>query len=286
MNPTSRALSCALMLAPIAAMNAQAPNKNLAIDFRTTVTVQGTPDTGVILGHAVGSADKVRMDLKMQGSGAQPSPLSNDGSMSMILSDSGKTVTYLDTKGSHYIKMRPAEMFAQTQQMGVKMDFSNTKATVDSLGPGPAILGHPTKHYRIGTGMTMTINAMGQQQTVTIASTSDYYYASDIKGAVNPFASLSGADMASAFSGSSKEFADKMRAAQAKLPKATPLKASSSATMTVAGMPPRVTTTDAIVTAINWVDADPKAFEVPASYTPLELPGLNGPPAPGATPPK
>ncbi|HJP87151.1 MAG TPA: hypothetical protein VJ852_14265 [Gemmatimonadaceae bacterium] len=285
MNPTSRALSCALMLAPIAAMNAQAPNKNLAIDFRTTVTVQGTPDTGVILGHAVGSADKVRMDLKMQGSGAQPSPLSNDGSMSMILSDSGKTVTYLDTKGSHYIKMRPADMFAQTQQMGVKMDFSNTKATVDSLGPGPAILGHPTKHYRIGTGMTMTINAMGQQQTVTIASTSDYYYASDIKGAVNPFASLSGADMASAFSGSSKEFAEKMRAAQAKLPKATPLKASSSATMTVAGMPPRVTTTDAIVTAIKWVDADPKAFEVPASYTPLELPGLNGPPA-GATPPQ
>ena len=285
MNFRARALGCALVFAPFGAVSAQAANKNLAIDFRTTVIVQGRPDTGVIIGHAIGSSDKVRMDLKMQGSGAAPSPLSSDGSMSMILSDSGKTVTYLDTKGSHYVKMRPAEMFAQTQQMGVKMDFSNTRATVDSLGPGPAILGHPTNHYRIGTGMTMTVNAMGQQQTVTISTTSDYYYASDIKGAVNPFASLSGADMASAFTGSSKDFAEKMKAAQAKLPKATPLKATSSATMTIAGMPPRVTSTDAIVTAIKWVDADPKAFEIPASYTPLELPGLNGQPASGAIPP-
>ena len=285
MNFTACALGCALILAPFGAINAQAPNKNLAIDFRTTVIVQGSPDTGVIIGHAVGGGDKVRMDLTMKGSGANPSPLSNDGSMAMILSDSGKTVTYLDTKGSHYVKMRPAEMFAQTQQMGVKMDFTDTKATVDSLGPGPTILGHPTNHYRIGTGMTMSINAMGQQQTVTISSTSDYYYAADIKGAVNPFASLSGADMASAFTGSSKDFAEKMKAAQAKLPKATPLKATSSARMMVAGMPPRVTTTDAIVTAIKWVDADPKAFEVPAGYTPMELPGLNGQPQSGAIPP-
>lgn len=284
MSLISRALSCVVALAPVA-VSAQTPTKNLAIDFRTTVTVQGQPDTGIILGHAVGAGDRVRMDLTMKGPGAQVSPLSSDGTMSMILSDSGKTVTYLDTKSSHYVRMRPAEMFAQTQQMGVKMDLSNTKATVDSLGPGPAILGHPTSHYRIGTGMTMTINAMGQQQTVNIASTSDYFYATDIKGAVNPFASLSGADMASAFTGSSKEFAEKMKAAQAKLPKGTPLKATSSATMIVSGMPPRVTNTDAVVTGIKWVDADPKAFEVPASYTPLELPGLNGQPPSGAIPP-
>jgi hypothetical protein len=284
MSFTSRALAL-VALAPIASLSAQAPTKNLAIDFRTTVTVQGMPDTGIITGRAVGAADKVRMDLTMKGPGSQVSPLSADGSMSMIISDSGKTVTYLDTKGSHYIRMRPAEMFAQMQQMGAKMDLSDTKATVDNLGPGPSILGHPTTHYRVATGMTMNINAMGQQQTVNIASASDYYYANDIKGAVNPFANLSGADMASALSGSSKEFADKLKVAQAKLPKATPLKATSTATMTVSGQT-RITNTDAVVTAINWVDADPKAFEVPASYTPLQLPGLNGqPPAGGTIPP-
>lgn len=286
MSIISRALSAALIaLAPCAAISAQTPGKNLSMDFRTTVTVQGA-DSGVITGHAVGSADKVRMDLTMKGSGAQVSPLSTEGGMSMILSDSGKTVTYLDAKNSHYIRMRPAEMFAQSQQMGVKMDLTNTKATVDSLGPGPSILGHPTTHYRIGTGLTMSINAMGQQQTVNIVSTSDYYYATDIKGALNPFASLSGADMASAFTGSSKEFADKLKAAQAKLPKGTPLKATSTATMSIAGMPSRITNTDAIVTSIKWVDADPKAFDVPAGYTPIQMPGLNEPPAGGAVPPK
>ena len=282
MSLTSRALSCALIaVAPIAAISGQTPTKNLAIDFRTTITVQGQPDTGIIIGHAIGSSDKIRMDLTMKGTGSQVTPLATDGVMTMIVSDTGKTVTYLDTKNSHYIRMRPAEMFAQMQQMGAKMDLSNTKATVDSLGTGPVILGHPTSHYRIGTGMTMNINAMGQQQTVAIASTSDYYYATDIKGEINPFANLSGADMASAFTGTSKEFADKLKAAQAKLPKATPLKATSSATMTVSGQT-RVTNTDAVVTAIKWVDADPKAFEVPASYTPLQMPGLNGPPPSGS----
>ena len=276
MSFTSRALACALItLAPIATIRAQAGNQNLAIDFRTTVTTSDTPDTGVIVGHAVGSADKVRMDLTMKGAGAQTTPLAADGSMSMILTDSGKTVTYLDTKGSRYIRMRPADMLAQSQQMGVKMDFTNTKATVDSLGAGPAILGHPTTHYRIGTGMTMNVSAMGQQQTVTIASTSDYYYATDIKGSVNPFSSFSGADMASALTGSNKDFAEKMKAVQAKLPKGTPLKATSSATMTIAGMPPRVTSTDAIVTGIKWVAADPKAFEVPPTYKALDMSSLN-----------
>lgn len=286
MKSLSRALSCAIVLAPITAVSAQSTSQNLAIDFRTTVIVSGTADTGVIIGHAVGNADKVRMDLTMKGSGSQVTPLASDGSMSMILSDSGKTVTYLDTKGSRYIRMRPADMLAQSQQMGVKMDFTDTKASVDSLGSGPAILGHPTSHYRITTGMTMNVSAMGQQQTVTIANTSDYYYATDIKGAVNPFSTFSGADMASALTGSNKDFADKMKAVQSKLPKGTPLKATSSATMTIAGMPPRVTSTDAIVTGIKWVAADPNAFEVPAGYKPLDMTGLNvQPQSGGAIPP-
>ena len=284
----SRALSVAFItLAPVATIAPQAPAKTLAMDFRTTVIVQGQADTGVILGHAVGSTDKVRMDLTMKGAGANVTPLSSDGVMTMIISDSGKTVTYLDSKNSQYIRMRPAEMFAQTQQMGVKMDLTDTKATVDSLGAGPTILGHPTTHYRVGTGMTMNINAMGQQQTVNIASTADYYYATDIKGALNPFAGLSGADMTHAFTSTSKDFAEKLKAAQAKLPKGTPLKATSTATMSIAGMPSRVTNTDAVVTGIKWVDADPKVFNVPANYTPVQLQGLNGPPPAGAAiPPK
>jgi len=252
------------------------------------VITSGVPDTGIIQGHAVGSADKMRMDLTMKGPGAQVSPLGGSaGEVSMILSDSGKTVTYLDTKASHYLRVRPADMLAQAQRSGWNVGFSGTEAKVDNLGAGPTILGHPTSHYRIGTGMTMTINAMGQVQVVKISSTSDYYYANDIRGVINPFASLSGGDMAAMFGSSSKEFADKMKAMQAKLPNSTPLRASSSSTMISQGQT-RVTNTQAEVTSVQWVDANPKVFEIPSTFTPVTLPGMAGAPGAqgGAIPPR
>jgi hypothetical protein len=280
----------ALVVAPLSYVNAQAgppaaAGKNLAMDFRTTVIIEGMPDTGVIKGHAVGSADKLRMDLTMKGPGAQVTPLGGAGSeVSMILTDSGKTVTYIDSKNNKYLRVRPADMLVQAQQTGVKMDFSGTEAKVDNLGAGPAILGHPTSHYRVGTGMTMTISGMGQVQTVKISSSSDYYYANDIKGVVNPFASLSGGDMAAMLGSSNKEFADKMKAIQEKLPNGTPLRASSTATMIAQGQT-RVTNTQAEVTSVQWVDANPKAFEIPSTYTPMTVPGMGGAQA-GAIPPK
>jgi hypothetical protein len=274
----------ALVLAPLSYAHAQSAGKTLAMDFRTIISVQGRPDTGVIVGHAVGTADKMRIDVSMKGSNTPAGPVA-DSSVSMIVTDTGKTITYIDSKKSQFLRVRPAEMVAQAQQMGsMKMDFSETTAKVDNLGAGPAILGHPTSHYRVTTGMTMNINAMGQQQTVRIASTNDTYFATDIKSNLNPFASLSGGDMANMFGTTNKDFADKMKAVQAKLPRGTPLRALSTATIVNQGQT-RVTSSAAEVTGIKWVDADPKVFEVPANYTAVQLPGMGGSSS-GAIPPK
>jgi hypothetical protein len=286
MRLASRLVSAlALTAAPFAYAHAQDAGKNLALDFRTTVIVQGRPDTGVITGHAVGTADKMRVDVKMQGSGSQPGMLSSQGEVSMIVTDSGKTITYLDSKNNQFLRVRPTEMVAQAQLMGgMKMDFSDTEAKVDNLGAGPTILGHPTAHYRVATGMTMKISAMGQEQTVKIGSTTDTYYATDIKGDLNPFASVSGGDMANMFGTTNKDFATKLKAVQAKLPKGTPLRAVSSSTLVSQGQT-KVTNSQAEVTSIQWVAADPKAFEVPATYTAAPLPSISGGRS-EATPPK
>lgn len=285
MTLASRLLSTAVfVLAPLSYSNAQTAGKTLSMDFRTTVSVQGAPDSSVMLGHAVGNPDKMRLDVK--GSGTPLSPLASDSLVSMIVTDSGKTITYIDAKKSQYLRVRPAELVTQAQQMGgMKMDFSGTEAKVDSLGAGPTILGHPTSHYRLATGMTMSISAMGQQQTVKIASMTDTYYATDIQGVLNPFASMSGGDMANMFGTANAEFANKLKAAQAKLPKRTPLRASSSATIVSQGQT-RVTNSAAEVTGVQWVVADPKAFEIPANYAPVQLPGMPGSLAPAAIPPK
>ena len=277
------ALAAVVVFAPLMNADAQTAGKTLAIDFRMSNSVQGTPDTGVIVGHAIGTADKMRLDLSMKGASAKVTPIA-DSAVSMIVTDSGKTITYLDAKKSQFLRVRPAEMVAQAQQMGgMKMDFSETSAKVDSLGAGPAILGHPTSHYRVTTGMTMTISAMGQQQTVKIASSNDAYYATDIKGFLNPFSTLTGGDMSAIFGTTNKDFGDKMKAVQQKLPKGTPLRALSSATIVAQGQT-RVTNSAAEVTAIQWVDTNPKTFEVPSNYTATQLPGMGGSSS-GAIPP-
>jgi len=277
------ALVAVVVFAPLMNADAQTAGKTLAIDFRMSNSVQGTPDTGVIVGHAIGTADKMRLDLSMKGASAKVTPIA-DSAVSMIVTDSGKTITYLDAKKSQFLRVRPAEMVAQAQQMGgMKMDFSETSAKVDSLGAGPAILGHPTSHYRVTTGMTMTISAMGQQQTVKIASSNDAYYATDIRGFLNPFSTLTGGDMSAIFGTTNKDFGDKMKAVQQKLPKGTPLRALSSATIVAQGQT-RVTNSAAEVTAIQWVDTNPKTFEVPSNYTATQLPGMGGSSS-GAIPP-
>jgi hypothetical protein len=278
------AVAAMLVFAPLSRAVAQNAGKDLAMDFRMTSSVQGTPDTGVIVGHAVGTADKMRLDLTMKGAAARVTPIS-DSAVSMIVTDSGKTITYLDSKRNQFLRVRPAEMVAQAQQMGgMKMDFSETTAKVDSLGAGPAILGHSTSHYRVTTGMTMTISAMGQQQTVKIASTNDAYYANDIKGYLNPFTTLTGGDMAGIFGTTNKDFGDKMKAVQQRLPKGTPLRALSTATIVAQGNT-RVTNSAAEVTGVSWIATDPKIFEVPTTYTAAQLPGMGGSSS-GAIPPK
>jgi hypothetical protein len=287
MRSALRVASIGLVIAaPIYHLHAQNAGKQLAMDFRTTIAVAGEPDTSMIVGHAVGTASKMRLDVSMKGANAHVSPIA-DSVVTMIVTDSGKTIAYLDAKKSQYLLLRPAEMIAQAQQTGgMKMDFSETTAKVDNLGAGPVLLGHPTSHYRVATAMTMTISAMGQAQIVKISSTNDTFYATDIAGDLNPFASLSGGDMANMFGTTNKDFADKMKAAQAKLPKGVPLRALSSNTIIAQGQT-RTRNSVAEVTALKLTDADPKAFEIPASYTAVQLPGLGGSSSDGgAIPPK
>ncbi len=267
--------TAALALVPAAIAGAQVAGKDLALDFRTSTTMEGSADSGVLTGHIVGSGTKVRIDMATEG-GRSPTPLATEGPVSMIVSDSGRTITYLDSKNNQYMTVRPSEMLAEARQMGVvNMQFSDTDARVESLGAGPRILGHPTSRYRVATRMTMTISGMGQQESVKIASTTEYYFPTDIKSAINPFAAITGTDMMGMLGGNNKEFSDKLKAAEGKLPKAPPLRTSTTATITTGGIN-RVTRSNTEVTSVRWVNADPKVFEIPAGYTAVEVPIMGG----------
>lgn len=264
-----------LAFAPLSVAVAQNAGKELALDFRTSTSMEGAPETSVLTGHIVGSGNKIRIDMSTSG-GRSPSPLATEGPVSMIVSDSGKTIIYLDARNSQYMSFRPGAMLADAQEMGgVKMVFSDTDAKVESLGAGPRILGHPTSRYRVSTKLTMSITGMGQTQTVKIASTTEYFYPTDIKSTMNPFASITGTDMVGVFGGSNKDFAAKLKAAESRLPKAPPLRTSTTASITTDGIT-RVTRSNTEVTSVQWVSADPKVFEIPAGYTAVKLPTMGG----------
>lgn len=273
-------LGCALSSSAIA----QAPSKTLSEDFRLVTTIKGSADTTVVLGHAVGSPSLMRIDVTTSGTNSLNSPVMSSGKVGMIVSDSGRTITYIDSEKQRYIRVRPAEMVQQAQATGgMSMHFTETAATVDSLGPGPVILGHPTLKYHVTTGMAISMDAHGVQQVIRVSNTTDYYYASDITGELNPFATLSGGDMLDLLAKSNKDMIDKKKAVLQKLPKRTPLRALYSATIVSQGQT-RVTDSSVEVTAVKWVDADPKAFDVPANFTAQPLPGMGGSSG-GATPP-
>ncbi|HEY0528525.1 MAG TPA: hypothetical protein VGD02_06825 [Gemmatimonadaceae bacterium] len=284
-NKARAILFAAIIAAPLANIDAQASGQQLAEDFRVVTTMAGANDTAYITGHAVGDATRLRIEVNTTGVGSQVSPLNANGPVSMIVSDSGKTITYLDSQRSTYLRVRPADMIQNMQQMGgMTMQFSETTANVDSLGAGPTLLGHPTSRYRVNTGMTMNMSAMGQSQSMKFSSSTEYLFARDVNGALNPFASLSGGDMVNMFGSANKDFADKMRAVQAKLPKGTPLRATSTATMSAQG-DTRTTSTVAEVTSLKWVPADKNAFEIPATYKETQLPSM-GAMGGGAPPPR
>jgi len=272
-------LSAALfaLAAPLCQAAAQKPGRDIALDFRMSTVTTGAVGNEVVTGRVIATNDRARLDMKRDGGGVRAAPLPGNGDVSMIVTDGGKTLTYIDAANRTYMRMRPAEMIADVQKMGgLTMQFSGTVATVDNLGAGPSILGHPTAHYLVTTGMTIAMNAMGQQQTVQISSKTDYYYATDISSSLNPFAAMSGTDLGTMFGGTNRDFADKMRAAQAKLPKAIPLRTTTDATITTDGRT-RVTKTQTEVTAIKWITADPKSFLLPAGYKALTTPGAPGP---------
>lgn len=264
---------------------AQARSQTLSEDFTLITTIKGSVDSSVVLGHAVGSPSLMRIDVTTSGANSLNSPIMSSGKVGMIVSDSGRTITYIDSDKQRYIRVRPAELIQQAQEMGgMSMQFSETTATVDSLGPGPVILGHPTLKYHVATGMAISMAAHGLQQVVKVSNTTDYFYASDIKGELNPFATLSGGDMLNMLGKSNKDLVEKAKAVRQKLPKGTPLRALYSATIVSQGQT-RVTDSAVEVTGVKWIDADPKAFEVPANFTAQQLPGMGGSSG-GATPPR
>jgi len=171
----SAILSFALLAAP-----ASAQVTATVTDTRTiTQRDGGKPDT--VLSHTISAGGRTRIEHR----GSDPETAAGKlASAIQIISagDSDLVMTYIDTTRKMYAEMRPMSMMSAAMGMtNMKMDDTLSRPTLDSIGPGPVINGHPTLHFRTKMTSRLSMVMMGDSSVMTQAITSDLFLAPDVK---------------------------------------------------------------------------------------------------------
>jgi hypothetical protein len=229
-----------------------------------------------------------------------------EGPSVMIIQGPGKGMLMVNDKDKTYLEMAAPDsmMRAMRAMMGgmepPKPEVSDTKVQAEDLGDGPAIDGHPTKHQKFTEAATVKMNFMGNDVTSRTETTTEYFFATDLKAVSvmagrNPFSSMMGGGPGRGGRGggggrgmgmggggmgfggamSDSGFAQKVRAEREKLYKGLPLKTVTVTKTTRDGQTNTVTTT---VTISNFKTADvaDAMFTAPEGYKKMEMPQWGG----------
>jgi hypothetical protein len=224
-----------------------------------------------------------------------------EGPSVMIMQGPGKGMLMINDKDKTYMEMASPDsmMRAMRAMMGgaepPKPEVSETKVQAEDLGAGPAIDGHPTVHHRFTEAATVKMNFMGNDVTSRTETTTDYYFATDLKPLAamagrNPFSGMTGGmgggrggrggrgmGMGGGFGGAMSDtaFAEKVRAEREKLYKGVPVRIITLTKSTRDGQTTTVTTT-VNITNIKATEVADAMFTPPEGYKKMEMPQWGG----------
>jgi hypothetical protein len=276
--------ACRAIPALLIATTAMAQSKPGVTFDQTMVsitTARGRTDTATTVMHTTSASGDGRIDVE-KGRFPNMGPFSAGPHAIMIFRDGGKEIFFLNPDEKQYLSIKPIAMMEGMQKMlegmggSMSIDTSGTRVTLDSVGPGPVIDGHPTLTYRLTTSMKMTMSMMGQRQVVDGQSTQEIQTAtdlgdfSDVPG-VNRFAELSES------MGFTKGYFDQLVAMRRKM-HGFPLRTEMHTTSSANGMTRTIVQT--IETRnVKRVPVPDSLFAIPADYKPVTTPGMQGMPA-------
>ena len=275
----NRTLTALFILPLLSAHNASAQS-HPGITFDETVRVTSSTtasDTTPGRIHIIASGGNLRAEMTGKLPGAKKMP---DEPTVMLLTDSGSKLTMLNPEQKQYMTINTVEMMEGVAKvmsaMGGKVTFDTaaTKLSLDSLGPGPVIEGHPTMRYRLTSALRMTMAMMGesatleQQMVEEIQSATDLSDLSDVNVSLNRFSRF-GESM-----GMAPEFLNRITALQQKI-RGLPIRVTKVETTKANGQP-RTTTEEMTISNIKRVAVPDSLFLVPAGYTPVTLPNFPG----------
>lgn len=208
----------------------------------------------------------------------------------MLLTENGGRVTFISPSEKRYLSFNPLEMLEGAQKMmqsiggTMTVDTALNNLSVDSLGPGPVIDGHPTLRYRIKWRFHVEMAMMGDRVEIDQQTTQDMDSAPDYDDLRNIGQSMSKfTDLFASF-GFAKDFADRVRQAHDRL-RGFPLRVVKETTRTSHGVTQKSTETMEI-SNIRRVSVPDSAFAIPAEYKQLSMPVRPRPARSDSSPPQ
>ena len=272
------ALSALLFAATATAQSKPGISMDQTMNTITTSASRTDSVTGVM--HMISAGTNARIEIDSGSIVRGVGPFSPGPHAVMILRDGASEMVYLNPDKKEYISIKPFEMMQAVQKMmesmggSMTVDTSVTRVSIDSVGPGPSIDGHPTVTYRLKMSMKMTMSMMGQANVVETQSTQEIQAATDMAS----FVDLStGPNRFAEFSqsmGMNKDLFDKMAATRRKV-RGFPLRSVKHSTTSTNGV--TRTAVETIDTRnIKRVTVPDSAFAIPGDYKPISMPAMPG----------
>lgn len=237
-------------------------------------TARGRTDTTTTLLHTTSAGGDGRIEVE-KGQFPNMGPFSSGPHAVIIMRDGGNQILFLNPDEKQYLSFKPLEMIEGMQKMlegmggSMSFDTAGTQLSLDSVGPGPSIDGHPTFIYRLRMGMKMTMSIMGQSNVVDTQSSQEIDAAPDLGdfagvASMNRFAELTQA------MGFPKGYYENLAATRHKIRGFT-LRAVTHTTSTANGV---TRTVDQTIDTRNVkrLAVSDSLFVIPADYKPVKMP--------------
>lgn len=244
----------------------------------------GNKETVTMRGRGIYAGDDAKIEILEASSSAGGQEAFGGKGTYFIVKNAGQEMLLVVPKEKQYMKWDIAAMFAGMSKVInavgglVKMQMSEVKIDAQDMGAGPTIQGYPTRHIRMIQNYTMSASMFGKTSKTRNESTTDYYFAPNLRIA-NPFVSNSQqmAMMAQFDVFNNPDYKSQMAAANAKLPKTgVPLKMVTTTVAT--DEKGKAETSTAVMEMVNFksTNVPSSEFTVPSDYTRVEMPNMSG----------
>lgn len=254
--------------------------------IRSQSTQTGNRESVIMKGRGMFAGDNARIEI-LDASGSGGGEMFGSRGSYFLLLEGGKKMLLVDPAQKSYMEWNMQNMLAgMSRMMGalgglVRMEMSDVKVEAHSMGSGGTVNGYSTQHVRLVQNYTMNARVMGRSSTSRVETTTDYYFAPELKALVNPFVQNSSAFTAMGDMFNNPEYKRQMEAAQAKL-NGVPVKTVSTSVTTNPDGKQETSIVTTEMTGFQNTDIAAANFAVPSGFQVVEMPRFDGAATAGA----